>query len=358
MTGLLFAVLAAVTPPDADMKAVVVLTPANATPSDEQLVADVARELQLGGFTVTRSTTITQDEDGLRAELIKLADEHGAGGGVRLSPTRAQITVEVWGHENAIRKLRRRDFPAVSADERRVVALRAVELLRAVLLEVDIAAHAPPEPETSTTIQSFIAEPEPQKQTPKTSITIEPTPTPTREPERVATRPGMWRVGLGAGADKYGDASIAPAATLSAGVVVADDWLVETMLRSDLLTTHEEREAVGVDTRAFGATLGIGPLWRIDDWELGLLVSGGVTAFAIRGDATAPLIERSSTLVRPTANGSLRATYWITDHVWARLGGQAGWVRAVDVYLGNVRVAQTGPLAFACELALGFAWSG
>ncbi len=337
----------------ADDKSVVVLTPTATSASDEQLIADVARELQLGGFTVTRATTAVTDEDGLRAALVSSTKEHRAVGGVRLSPTRSQISVEVWGQHKEVRKLRRRDFPAVGADERRVVALRAVELLRAVLLEVTIEAEAPP-PEPPVTPQPIVDEtPKPEPKPTPPTMTVETLPDP---PPPDVTRARVWRLGLGAGADKLGSAEPVPAASLSAGVLLGDTWLAELDLRGDVLPATAERATAKAGIRAFAATIGIGPLWRSDPWELGVLANAGIAALDVRGDAPPPLVVHDTTRVRPTASGSLRATYWFGENLWMRLNAQVGWVQPLDVYVGSFPVAEVGPLRYGGELALGVAF--
>ena len=113
-----------------------------------------------------------------------------------------------------------------------------------------------------------------------------------------------------------------------------------------------------LEARDYSALLGVGPLWRMDTWELGALASGGVSTFAVHGNASAPLITNATTLVRATATGSLRATHWFSEHCWGRLSGQLGWVRPIDLNIVERRTAEIGPLMWAFELSAGWAWNG
>lgn len=328
----------------ADTRGIVVLVPEKCSADDELMVADVARELQLGGFTVTRIGSTAVDDDGLRAELLHLAKEHGATGAIRLSPTRTQITVEVWGSEGEIYKLRRRDFPATKADARRVVALRSVELLRAVMLEVSLASLAPPAPKTE--MPAFIVEPV-SAPTPTTSIDESITHAP-------RSRNRVWRIGTGVAVEYFGN--VAPTVSLSIGRLVAHRWLAEGAARTTVIAVRDSVENAKLEARHVDAIVGIGPLWRSSPSEFGLLASAGVSVIAARGDAALPLITAATTRVRPTVAASVRTTYWLNDHAWSRFSGQLGWIPPIDLYLGPIRATELGPLTASFELAFGWAW--
>ncbi len=276
---------------------VVIVSPAAPSADDARLIDDIARELQLGGFEITRLTAEIADADSLRATLITVATHEHAVGGIGLLPTASQITVEAWGEAGANRKSRRRDFVAVGFDERRVVALRAVELLRAVLLEVSLAPAATDQ--APAQMPPLIAE-APESAAPKAAVIA-------TEPSRTDyTRTNAWRAGIGVGAERFGDSPDQPAVSVSAGRLLSYRWLAEATKSPGVFAMRENRQDAKHEARDYSALLGVGPLRRKDTWEIGALASGGVSTFAVHGNASAPLITNATTLVRATATGSLQ----------------------------------------------------
>ncbi len=116
---------------------IVLLSPSQAGEAEQETLTRLAAELKAAGFSVVRAERRGSE---LRASLEQAVEESGAAAAIAIETTRRGAGVEVWVTDRATGKLsvrpveRLRETPAT-------LAIRAVELLRASLLEL---AHPAP----------------------------------------------------------------------------------------------------------------------------------------------------------------------------------------------------------------------
>ncbi|HMI88372.1 MAG TPA: hypothetical protein VK550_30020 [Polyangiaceae bacterium] len=122
---------------------VVLVRPANSPPVMVETLGRLKGELISAGFEASIVDGAPGEAADSRAGLERLATERGADAVVAIVGDLSPNSVEVWVIDKVTGKsvVRRMTFEPAAAQTSKTLALRAIELLRASFLEIDLAAH-------------------------------------------------------------------------------------------------------------------------------------------------------------------------------------------------------------------------
>ena len=124
---------------------VVLVRPANSPPVMVETLLRLKGELTSAGFEASIVDGAVGATAGSRAGLERLATERGADAVVAIVGDLSPDSVEVWVIDKVTGKsvVRRMPFQPAAAQTSKTLAIRAIELLRASFLEIDLAAGNP-----------------------------------------------------------------------------------------------------------------------------------------------------------------------------------------------------------------------
>jgi hypothetical protein len=126
----------------AQAASVVLVRPANSPPVMVETLLRLQGELVSAGFEASIVDGPANASGNSRAELERLANERGADAVVAVVGDVSPDSVEIWVIDKVTRKsvVRRMPFQAAATQTSKTLAIRAMELLRASFLEIDLAA--------------------------------------------------------------------------------------------------------------------------------------------------------------------------------------------------------------------------
>jgi hypothetical protein len=133
---------------------VILVQPANPAPGMTEAVSRIHGELMSAGFDlqIVDASAVEGAEGQSRGGLERLAVRRGADAVIAMIGSEGLDSVEVWVIDKVTGKsvVRRVPFQAQSARGPETLAVRAIELLRASFLEIDLSSRIPPsEPKPS-----------------------------------------------------------------------------------------------------------------------------------------------------------------------------------------------------------------
>jgi hypothetical protein len=130
----------------AQAASVVLVRPANSPPVMVETLLRLKGELISAGFEASIVEGATNASGNSRADLERLATERGADAVVAVVGDVSPDSVEIWVIDKVTRKsvVRRMPFQAAATQTSKTLAIRAMELLRASFLEIDLAADSRP----------------------------------------------------------------------------------------------------------------------------------------------------------------------------------------------------------------------
>jgi hypothetical protein len=303
--------------------------------SDPQLTRQLRVELGALGFDV-----VTMDELGridLTSEILKLTRDDDLLAIIRVSPDVSRLEVWAADPESGIYVTRGIDL-ARAGGQPRIIALRAVELLRAGLREIDARRQLarlpppalPPAPERP-----------PAPSAPPPDASPSPPDTTRRAPSRLSVGAGLGAV---ASAGGVGTALVA-ASSIELGLT--SNWGAGALgfLSLDQRTVSNDRGSSSV--RVFLG--GLGPLLRYGipatRWQLKAAIAVGGAALPTTGSAQGQLVAKTDVATSPTAFASVALGYEVVPDLaltGAILAG-ALFPRAT-IQFGGEPVAHWGPL--------------
>ena len=128
----------------AEAASVVLVRPANAPPIMVETLVRLKGELISAGFEASIVDGAASASGNSRADLERVATERGADAVVAVVGDVSPDSVEVWVIDKVTRKsvVRRMPFQPAAAQTSKTLAIRAMELLRASFLEIDLAADS------------------------------------------------------------------------------------------------------------------------------------------------------------------------------------------------------------------------
>jgi hypothetical protein len=132
----------------AEAASVVLVRPANSPPMMVETLVRLKGELISAGFEASIVDAAPSASGDSRADLERLATERGADAVIAVVGDVSPDSVEVWVIDKVTRKsvVRRMPFQPAVAQTSKTLAIRAMELLRASFLEIDLATdHGPTE---------------------------------------------------------------------------------------------------------------------------------------------------------------------------------------------------------------------
>jgi len=300
---------------------------------DPQLARQLRVELGALGFDV-----VTLDEVGrtdLTAEILKLTRDDDLLAVIRVSPDGSRLEVWAADAESGIYVTRGIDLVRAGGQPR-IIALRAVELLRAGLREIDarrqLARLPPPAPAAPERV------PQPA---PAADVVPPPSLVGRRGNERFAFGAGLGAVASGGG--------IGPAFVAAPSIELwpTSDWGVVAigLATLDPRTVSNERGSSSV--RVFLG--GIGPAFRYHfpdtRWHLQAMVAAGGAVVPTTGSARGSSVAKTDVATTPTAVASVSIAYDVVPDlaINAALLGGALFPRATIQFAGQP-VAHWGPL--------------
>jgi len=246
---------------------VAVVVAAASTQEDVELVTRLRAELQLAGFEAVPARFASDTTDAASG-LRQLAESTGSIAAIAVVRPAGEIDAQVWVTDRVTGKtlLRRVHFVGDAPDAPAIFALRAVELLRASLLE--LAEDHPPRGEIAPTraVREWVARP------------------PEREPERrYSLRAGA---GVMAGPGGLG-ATFAPMIAATWRPLAA--WSAELFGEGPALGTIASVEGeASFDRELMAARARFEPDLDTTDVGLWLALGPGVHHFGVRGRAVQP----------------------------------------------------------------------
>lgn len=271
-----------------DQRVVAVLVPPT---GDEKLAARVAAELRAMGL---EPKTVAIDEQQDATALARTARDSGAIAAIRI--VRSDKRAEVWLADRVTGKTLLREVTCeANEDAESVLAVRAVELLRASLLEIE-TAH-PPRGELPVTevVRTVVA-------------TSRPKPT-----------PPLFAIGLGFGPELV--RTLSPAFDVAVSIAWTPSRVGIEVLGLVPLVSSRVCDVVGCANVAVGF-VGGGVRWLLTNWEsrvqpvLGLGVAASIAH--AEGQAIAPYVDAHGDLVAATAYA--RASLYFAATTRFRLG--------------------------------------
>jgi hypothetical protein len=303
---------------------------------DAQLTRQLRVELAGLGFEVVMIDDLGKVD--LNAEVLRLTRDEDLLAVIRASADGSRLEVWAADPESGIYVTRGIDLVR-SGGSSRIVALRAVELLRAGLREIEARrqlARLPPP-----------ALPLPAERAPTPNG---PPPGPALSPIDLPRRPTppAPRYVLSASAGLIGGAgSVADSVTASAAFEVwpLSDWGITARafvpLDSPTVSNDKGSTSVGVYLGAVALAFRLRPGQA--KWQLQAEAGGGGAMLRMEGTARAGLVGTSDVATSPTAYGALGLAYDLTPDVAITAGGMCGVLfPRITIAFAKVPVAHWG----------------
>jgi hypothetical protein len=311
---------------------VVVIAPPHVS---EALVTDVLRELRVAGYTIDRDVV---------GDLAASAEAHDAVAAMVLGETPESVSVEVFGVLGQQSKTRYKEMPMHDANDRRVASLRAVEIVRGVLLELGVQ---PPTPisEFVNPYESVTAKKDTLAAV-DAAMADEPTPLAPALPPRF-----RWLVGAGAGVVDVGRPE--GVATLMLGRRFGR-LLADASLTGAFTARIAHSGGAEASVRPFAVRLAAGPLFSFAFLDVSPFAAVSLDFLAVHGSAPPPFVAHTTVRPRPELSAGGRLMHRFENRMWLGLCAQAGWVAPVRVTIVDRRALDLGPLAISAELLVGW----
>jgi hypothetical protein len=301
---------------------------------DPQLTRQLRVELGALGFEV-----VTLDEIGrmdLTAEILRLTRDDDLLAVIRMSPDGSRLEVWAADAESGIYVTRGIDLVRAGGQPR-IVALRAVELLRAGLREIDarrqLARLPPPMPSTP-------------EHAPLPALAPDVLPSPSPDSARRTNERFAFGVGLGAVASGGGVGS-AFVASPSVEVWLAPEWGVGAVGFASLDERTISNDQGSSSVRAFLGGVGPALRYRLPQtrWHLQAVVAAGGAVIPTTGSASGQAVAKTDVATSPTALASVALAYDVVPElaITAAVMGGSLFPRATIQFAGQP-VAHWGPL--------------
>jgi hypothetical protein len=311
--------------------------------SESSVTTQLRAELSAAGFEIV--VTQSSNPETSRESLEKIARDTDSFAAIAVVEPEDGLAVDIWVADRVTGKtvLRRIDAGEDQRQGAAIVALRAVELLRASLLELNLPDRPRGEVGVTPEVRAFVPEPPPR-------LGPAPPPAPIDRVEP-GVEPKRQRFGVALGGAAFvapGGIPLAPAPRLVISWRPLEDWAGALDLSGPALASVEGRAGrASVDQELALGKIQLEPTWG----DVSPLAAIGVGAFRLgaRGSARAPFEDRSGGALAFALAIGAGARIRVAEHVRLVLDAQAvGLFPKPVVRFAGEQVAATGrPLLLA-----------
>jgi hypothetical protein len=322
----------------------VALVVAAETSSESSVTTQLRAELSAAGFEIV--VTPSSDPETSRESLEKIARDTDSFAAIAVVEPEGGLAVDIWVADRVTGKtvLRRLDAGEDQRQGAAIVALRAVELLRASLLELNLPERPRGEVSATPEVRAFVPEPRPR---------LVPAPAAPPIVDRVAPRvePKRQQFGVALGGAAFvapGGIPAAPAPRLVISWRPLKDWAGALDLSGPALASVGGRAGrASVDQELVLARIQYEP--SLGDVSPLATIGAGAFRLGARGSARDPFEDRSGAALAFAAAIGAGARVRVAEHVRLLLDAQAiGLFPRPVVRFAGEQVAATGrPLLLA-----------